>query len=247
MRNIWTIAKREYDYYFTSPVAYVAAFLILFVLGIFFAIDLLQFQQYSFQDLSSYLNTGRETGILPFLFVFLIPALTMRLVSDENRTGTMELLLTAPVRDWELILGKWAGGFLFILTVIAVTLIYPILLNRMVDPGIDWRQLASSYLGVILLAAAFLGLGVGISAMFVNQIAAFIVSFLTFVFLYWVVGIPANLPITGGNVFSYLSMSNHFSDLSEGVINLSAVVYYSSLTFLGLFLGTLSIEVRRWR
>jgi len=247
MRNIWTIAKREYDQYFIGPIAYVAAVLILFVLGVFFAIDLLQFQQYAFQDLSGFLNTEREINLLPFFFIFLIPALTMRLVADENRTGTMELLLTAPLRDWELILGKWTGGFLFVLTIILATLIYPIILNSMVDPGIDWRLLASMYLGVILVAAAFLGLGVGISAVFSNQIAAFIVTFLTFVFLYWVVGFPANLPITGGGVFGYLSMSNHFSDFTQGAINLGALVYFTSLTILGLFIGTLSIEVRRWR
>lgn len=247
MRNIWTIAKREYDYYFISPLAYVAAFLILLVTGIFFAIDLLQFQQYSFQDLSQYLNASREIGTLPFLFLFLIPALTMRLVADENRAGTMELILTAPVRDWELILGKWVGGILFIMTIIITTLIYPIILNSMVNPGIDWLQLASSYLGVILLAIAFLALGVGISAMFSNQIAAFIVTFLTFLFLYWIIGIPANLPVSGSEIFKYLDMSGHFQDLSQGVINLSAVVYYLSLTALGLFIGTVSIDVRRWR
>lgn len=247
MRNIWTIAKREYDYYFVSPIAYIVAFGILIVLGIFFAINILQFQQYSFQDLSSYLNISQLTNMFPFLFVFSIPALTMRLISDENRMGTMELLLTAPLRDWELIVGKWLGGFLFILTIMVVSLIYPILLNKMVTPHIDYRLLASSYLGILLLAASSLALGVGISALFSNQIAAFFAIFFTLFILYWFIGFPANVISTGGDIFDYLSMSRHFGDMNDGTINLSGVVYFLSLTALGLFAGTTAIESRRWQ
>jgi len=248
MKNIWTIAKKEYNYYFTSPIAYVVAFAILIVLGIFFAISLLQFQQYSLQqDLSSYLNVTQITGMFPFLFIFAIPALTMRLISDENRMGTMELLLTSPIRDWELILGKWLGGFLFILSIIFISLIYPILLNKLVSPHIDYRQLASSYLGVVLVAATFLALGVGISSLFTNQIAAFIATWGAFVVLYWMIGFPANVIQTGGDVFNYLSISTHFGSLNQGTINLSDVAYLLSLTVLGLFIGTTAIDVRRWQ
>lgn len=191
--------------------------------------------------------------MFPFLFVFTIPALTMRLISDENRMGTMELLLTAPIRDWELILGKWLGGFLFTLTLIVISLIYPILLNKLVTPHIDYYQLAASYLGVILLAAAFLAVGVGISSLFSNQIAAFIATFAVFMFLYWMIGFPASFiqpsPTQTGprEVLTYLSMSTHFGELNRGIINLGDVVYYLSLTVLGLFTGTTAIEVRRWQ
>jgi len=247
MRNIWTIAKREYDYYFISPVAYIVAFGILLVLGIFFAINILQFQTYITQDISAYLNISQLASIFPFLFVFSIPALTMRLISDENRTGTMELLLTAPIRDWELIVGKWLGGFLFLLTIITVSLIYPIILNKMVTPHIDYRLLASTYLGILLLTAASLALGVGISALFSNQIAAFFAIFFTLFVLYWMIGFPAGVVSTGGDIFNYLSMSGHFGDMNQGTINLSSVVYFLSLTALGLFTGTTAVEVRRWR
>src|SRR3990172_8900115 len=98
--------------------------------------------------------------------------------------GTLELLLTAPLRDFELIAGKWLGAFLFILTILAMTLVYPIILNNLVDPGIDQQLMMSSYLGVILVAAAFLALGGGVSALFTNQVAAFFVTLIVFVF-FW--------------------------------------------------------------
>ncbi len=248
MRNIWTIAKREYDHYFISPIAYAVAFTILLVLGIIFAVNLWYYTNNAFQSYGSVPETSSITGAFVFLLVLSIPAITMRLVSDEHRMGTLELLLTAPVRDYELIVGKWLGGFLFILTLLAVTLIFPLILNGLVDPGIDQLSVLTSYLGVLLVASAFLGIGVGISAIFSNQIAAFFVTMSTFVFLWWLIGFPADLAPAGGDVFKYLDMSTHFYDtLNQGVIALGDIIYFLSLTALGLFLGTTAIEMRRWR
>ncbi|MEW6405014.1 MAG: ABC transporter permease subunit, partial [Chloroflexota bacterium] len=176
------------------------------------------------------------------------PALTMRLVSDEHRMGTLELLLTAPVRDSELIIGKWLGAFLFILSIIVLSLLYPLILNNLVDPGIDQLLMLSSYLGIILLSAAFLGLGVGFSAVFSNQIAAFFVTLVTFVFLWWLVSFPTNFVSVGADFFTYMSMQTHFNEtLNRGVIMLGDLVYFISLTVLGLFIGTTAVEMRRWR
>lgn len=248
MRNVWTIAKREYDVYFKSPIAYVVIFMVLLVLGIIFAIVVRTSIESAMQSFASAPNVSPITGNIVFLLVFSVPALTMRLISDENRMGTMELLLTAPVRDWELIVGKWLGAFLFLLTLIAITLIYPIILNSLITNGLDQRQLISSYLGVILVTAAFLGLGVGISSLFTNQIAAFFLTMGTFIFLWWLIGFPADLLGQSGSIFRYLDMKSHFYDsLNLGVINLSDIVYYVSLTVLGLFIGTSAVEMRRWR
>jgi ABC-2 type transport system permease protein len=248
MRNIWTIAKREYDHYFTTPVAYVVAFTILLVLGIIFALNIFYYTQNAFQSYGNAPDVSAVTGAFVFMLVLSVPALTMRLVSDEIRMGTMELLLTSPVRDSELIIGKWLGGFLFLLTLITITLIYPIILNNLISPGIDQRVMMSAYLGVILISASFLGLGVGISAIFSNQIAAFFVTMGTFVFLWWLVGFPAGLVPVGGDVFQYLDMKAHFYDsLNIGIIQLGDIIYYFSLTALGLFIGTTAVEVRRWR
>ncbi len=248
MKNVWTIAKREYDIYFKSPIAYVVIFMVVLVLGIFFAVIVRSSIDSAMQNFGSAPNVGPLNSTLAFLLVFSVPALTMRLISDENRMGTMELLLTAPVRDWELIVGKWLGVFLFILTLIAITLVYPLALNGLITNGLDLRMLLSSYLGVILVAAAFLGLGVGISSLFNNQIAAFFVTLGVFIFLWWLVGFPASLLPQGGDVFHYLDMRAHFDEsLNIGVFYLSDVIYYLSLTALGLFIGTSAVEMRRWR
>jgi ABC-2 type transport system permease protein len=188
------------------------------------------------------------TWLFVFLAVFLTPALTMRLLSDEARMGTLEVLLTAPVRDAELVIGKWLGSMLFMLTLLALTLVYPLILQNLVSPGIDQKVMVSAYLGVILVTAALLAIGVGVSAMFTNQIAALGVTFVIFFFLWFMVGIPANYIQTGGDVLTYLSMSSHFADtMNRGSIQLGDIVYFLSLTALGLFVGTRAIELRRWR
>ncbi len=249
MRNIWTIAKREYNHYFISPIAYVVAFIILFTLGIYFTYIISYFSQ------QSAFGGGGAPDITPinwlfvFLLVFTTPAITMRSLSDEARSGTLELLLTAPIRDFELVIGKWLGGFLFILTVLVVTVVYPIIMNSLVSPGIDQQLMISSYLGVILAAASFLALGVGISAIFTNQIAAFFATFGLFFILWFMMGIFGNLVQGGGSqVFQYLNLSSHFGDaLNSGSVKLSDLVYFVSLIALGLFTGTTAVEIRRWR
>jgi gliding motility-associated transport system permease protein len=249
MRNIWVIAKREFDHYFISPIAYVVAFLILLTTGIIFAINIYYFIQNALQSFGQVPDISPITGAFGFLLVLSIPAITMRLLADEARMGTLELLLTAPVRDFELVAGKWLGSLLFILTIVAVSLVYPIILNGLVSPGIDQQLVMSSYLGVILVAAAFLALGVGISAVFTNQVAAFFVTLMTFVFLWWLIGFPAQvLQGSASEVFRYLDMKTHFYDsLNLGSIKLADLVYFVSLIALGLFVGTTAIETRRWR
>jgi len=247
MRNIWTIAKREFANYFSSPVAYIVAFLILIIIGIIFVLNLLVLSNnpYGMADAP---DVRMITGPLAFMLMLAAPALTMRLIADEVRMGTMELLLTAPLRDYELVIGKWLGAFLFILVLIAITLIFPIMLNQMVTPGIDQMQMMTAYLGVILAAAALLGLGVGISAIFDNQIAAFFTTLIVFVILWWLIGAPANILPKGGEIFAYLDMSSQLgNNFNEGILKFSSVVYFISMASLGLFIGTTAVEIRRWR
>jgi ABC-2 type transport system permease protein len=247
MRNIWTIAKREYDNYFNSPLAYAVAVAILFMLGIYFSLILYVTSQQAFQG-GGAPETTPLNWLFVFLMVFLSPALTMRLISDEARMGTLELMLTAPVRDFELVAGKWLGSLLFVLSVALLTLIYPLVINNFVDPGIDWMVILSSYLGLILVCSALLALGTGISAVFTNQFAAFFVTLGLFFFLWFMISLPASYLPQGGDVFNYLSISEHFSSsMNNGTINLGDIVYYVSLTAFGLFVGTTAVEIRRWR
>ncbi len=249
MRNIWTIAKREYDHYFITPIAYIVAFAILLTIGVIFAINVFYYIQNSFQNPGAVPDISPVTGSFVFLLVLSTPALTMRLLSEEARMGTLELLLTAPIRDFELVIGKWLGGMLYVLTIVAVTVVYPIILNNFIDPGIDWTLVFASYLGLILIAASFLALGTGISALFTNQIAAFFATLIAFVFLWWLVGFPANvISGSGADLFRYLSMQTHYYDnMVRGDLFLSDIIYFLSLIALGLFTGTVAVEMRRWR
>jgi len=247
MRNIWTIAKREYKIYFNSPLAYIVMLTVLGVVALIFGANIINLTTNTF-GFSQVPDITIFTGPMAFMLLFSAPALTMRLLADEQRMGTLELMLTAPVRDWELVVGKWFGSFLFVLTLIVVSLIFPYILNSMVDPGIDQQLMLSSYLGIILVSAAFLSIGVSISAMFSNQFVAFFLSLVVLVILWFLIGIPSQLFFTGGEIFGYLDMNSRFYDsLNQGIINLSDIVYFLSVTALGLFIGSVVIEMRRWQ
>ncbi len=246
MVNIWTISKREFNLYFASPIAYMIAFVILLTLGIFFFLNMqVAAAQQGFVP-------GVETTLIPLgtMLLLVTPAITTKLLAEERRLGTIELLLTAPVRDWELVVGKWLGGFLLLVIIITLTLVYPLMLNQFVDPGIDQGPLISGYLGILLLSASLVAIGVFISSLFSNQIAAFVTTLGVFIFLWWIIGpiVQVAGPTSGSSeLLSYLDYSAHyFNTLVRGVIDLKDVVYYVSITALFLFLGTMSVEIRRW-
>ena len=243
MGNIWTIAKREYRRFFISPVAYVIAFIILIILGIIFYANVLAAVSQQFAP-----DITIVIGPLVTLLLFTTPAVTMGTIAEEQRSGTLELLLTAPVKDWELIVGKWLGAFLFYLSLILVTWIFPLILNRLISPGIDQGLMMSGYLGILLMVAAMLAIGVAVSTLFQNQIAAFFASIGVLLVL-WMVSYPIQQATgTGADIVHYIDLSNHFYNTFElGIIELKDVVYFLSITALGLFLGTMSLEVRRWR
>jgi ABC-2 type transport system permease protein len=244
MRNVWTIAKREYNQYFTSPIAYAVGLMIMAILGFIFYSNILGavYNQYA-------PTVSIVTNPLVSLFLFTTPAITMRVIADELKQGTMETLLTAPIRDGELVIGKWLGAVLFALTILAFTLIYPLILNSIISPGIDQGLMISQYIGLILLISTFLAIGVFVSSLFQNQIAAFFVT-LAVLLIFWMISYPAQMATTqtlGTQIITYLDLSKHFSNFFAGTIYLKDIIYYISMTVLALFLGTLSVESRRWR
>ncbi len=243
MRNVWTIANREFKHYFASPAAYLVAFMVLLILGIIFYANVLASMVQQFPP-----SVQAVLGPFVTILIFASPAITMRLLADEQRLGTMELLLTAPIRDWELVLGKWLGGLLFMAVLIAATWAYPLILNQIIDPGIDQGLLISGYLGVLLFIAALVAIGVAISSLFSNQIAVFFATLGVYLVL-WLISVPSQAGGGAGNaLLNYLDFSQHFySTFFRGVIDLSDVIYYLSVAALALFLGTMSIETRRWR
>jgi ABC-2 type transport system permease protein len=249
MRNVWTIAKREYRLYLATPIAYIMAGVILFVLGVLFAIML----TFAMQPMAQFVpSVDLFIGWLYFpLLFFTLPAITMRLLSDELRQGTIELLMTAPVRDWEVVVGKWLGAMLFVISVLALTWIYPFLLNQIVTPGIDQGVLMSGYLGLVLVASASVAVGVAISSLFNNLVATFISTLGAYFVIWFLLGFSFSSQMsvsTFGEVMRYLDFASHFQDtMARGAIDLADIIYFASMTVLALVVGSISLETRRWR
>ena len=173
----------------------------------------------------------------------------MRAIADEIKQGTMETLLTAPVRDVELVVGKWLGAMLFTLSILAVTLVYPLILNQIVSPAIDQGLMIAQYVGIILLLSSFIAIGIFISSLFQNQIVAFFFS-IAILLMLWMIGFPSELTSAsnlGTQILKYLDMNGHFSSFAIGIVHLKDVIYFLSITIFSLFLGTSSVESRRWR
>jgi ABC-2 type transport system permease protein len=248
MRNIWTIARREYRHYFTSPIAYIAALLTLLTVGIYFVVII-----YYLTNQSYYSNTAPGINIiigpLATVFMFAAPALTMRLLADEQRMGTLELLLTTPIKDGELVVGKWLGAFLFMLTLIAITLVYPIVLNKLTTPGIDQGVMVSAYIAIILLTAVFRAIGTAMSSFFNNQFAAFFATLAVLIVFWWLIRLPTYIIQNDSfnNILNYLDLNGRFNSMLTGTMSLSDIIYPISLTALGLFLSAAAVEIRRWR
>jgi ABC-2 type transport system permease protein len=234
LRNIWAVATRELRSYFLSPLAYVVIFLFLALAGLLFALIL---------------NNSREASLRPLLsnvsvlFLFIIPAISMRLVSEELRTGTVELLLTNPVQEWEIVTGKFLASVLLLLVMLALTLLYPIFLVIFGNP--DRGPIMTGYLGVFLQGASFLAVGLWASSLTQNQIIAAIVAFGILLVLWLSDNLGQFLGGTFGTIVSYTSATNHFQQFPEGVINSPDVVYYLTLVVAGLVLSTLALQARR--
>ncbi len=237
MRTVQAVAWKEIQVYFGNPMAYIVALIFLAVTGFFFVVDLG--------------NPFPEASLTDFfqgatiVMVLLAPALTMRLLSEEQKLGTIELLLTSPVRDWEVIIGKYLASLVFLTSLIAVTVYYPILLFWFADP--DPGPIYSGYLGLILYGAAALSIGILTSTLTSNQIVAFIVASGILLLLFF----GANGADVFGGFWSRLitevSMSSHFTDFDRGVIDTKHIVYFLSVTAFFLFLSIRALESRRWR
>jgi len=238
MRNVLAIMGKELHTYFVSPVAYVVTAGFLLIMGIFFAFVVMQ------SPYSQNISLEPVLGSAPVILLLLAPALTMRLLAEETRSGTMELVLTSPVRDGEVILGKYLASLLFFLFMLALTLVYPLVLIRFGNP--DRGVLVSSYVGAALFGAAFLAVGVLASALTQNQVVAAVISLATLLAL-WLIDIFASL--TRGalaDILNYLSIIARYNDFLRGVISSQNVIYYLSVIAVALFLATRALETRRW-
>jgi len=238
LKNIGIISRKELKSYLSSPMGYVVTAVFLVLTGTFFATYLAS-TNYSDTSIRGFLGAGQ---ILILLFA---AVLTMRLIAEERKLGTWELLLTVPVRDTEIILGKFLGSLAVLTGMLVLTFYYPILLMVFGDP--DLGPIITSYLGLFLLGCASLAIGIFASSLTSNQIVAAVVAG-GILFTLWFLSIAGNfVPGALGEVLSYISLSHHFPDFIRGIVDTKAVVYYLSITALFLYMAIRSIETDRWR
>lgn len=255
MRNILTIARKELKTYFTSPMAYIVLAIGAVIFGFFFYSALAFFVQRGLE--SEMMGRGpfpmnvNDFVIRPLLMnlsvisLFLVPMITMRLYAEEKRSGTIELLLTSPVRDLELILGKLLAAFALYAGIMGLALVN--LLALFIYGDADWKPMAAGFLGVALMGASFLSLGMLLSTFTRNQIVAGSLTFGVFLMLWVADWVSAYSSTKVGQVANYIALTTHLENFAKGVIDLRDVVYYLSVIFLGVFLTQRSLESLRWR
>ena len=255
MTNVWVLAKKEIGSYFASPIAYIVLAIWALIFGYFFYSATAIFVDYSMRAMMQRgaappMNIN-DFIIRPLLMnvsvivLFLMPMITMRLFAEEKRSGTIELLLTSPLRDVEIILGKWLAAMVLYLCLLGITALNIVFLFLHGRP--DWRPVLVGYLGLILLGASFLGIGAFISSLTRNQIVAAALTFGVFLMLWVLDWVTSYSTSTAGKVIAYLSITQHFEPFAKGVLELKDAMYYLSVIFLGMFLTLRSMESLRWR
>lgn len=239
MSKTWTVTRREYTALFNSPVFWVLAAGFMFFVGLVFAI---------------YVNGGQaEASMQPLLsligtiMLFVAPLLSMRLLSEEQRSGTLEILMTSPVHDWQVVVGKWLGAFLAYVTMIAFTLFYVGIMLRMATSGMDAGAMTASYIGVLLLGGALLAVGTLTSSLTENQVVAAFLGIMAVMVLWF---LPMVGQMSSGSTtkfFEYVGLSDHYINFGEGLVDTRDVIYFLSVTAGSLYLAVRALETRRWR
>ncbi|OFW41707.1 MAG: ABC transporter permease [Acidobacteria bacterium RIFCSPLOWO2_12_FULL_67_14b] len=253
MRNILAIAQRELNAYFASPIAYVLIGFFALLFGYFFYVPLAFFEQ---QSMQAGMNPSQPMNInqmivgptlmnTTVIMLLVFPLITMRTYSEEKRSGTIELLLTSPITDLEIILGKFLGSMLLYMAMLAITLIHIGVLFIYGEP--EWKPIVTGYLGLLMMGGCFLSLGLFISSLTRNQIVAAMATFGVFLLLWIINWISTFVGPTTQAVLAHLSITEHFDDFAKGIIDTKHVIYYLSFMAFGLFLTMKSVDSERWR
>ena len=254
MRNVLAIAQKELRSYFSSPMAYIVIGFFSLLYGYFYVAILDYFMRMTMQAGQfggpQAMNVNQVMirqllGNVAIIVLFIMPMVTARIYAEEKRSGTIELLLTSPLTDVEIILGKFLGALLLYGVMLAVTLIHVALLFLYGNP--EWKPIATGYLGLLLMGGTFISLGLFISSLTKNQIVAGTSTFAVFLLL-WVINWISS---TGGPIVSavaqYMSIIDHFDDFAKGIIDTTHVIYYVSFITFSLFLTLRSVDSERWR
>lgn len=235
LETIWTLFKKELMSYFNSPIAYIFIAVFLIVGNWLFFKSFFIYQQASMRGYFS---------ILPWIFLFLAPAIAMRLWAEEKKTGTAEFLLTLPVTDWQVVLAKFFSALIFMFIALLLTITIPITIALL--GNLDWGVIIGSYLGAMFLGGSYLALGLFVSSLTKNQIIAFVLS-LVACFAAFMVGsdfVLISAPTTIAPIMKFLGLGSHFYNIARGVIDTKDIIYYLTFIFLFLWLNVKIIEKR---
>lgn len=254
MKNSYTILKRELYVYFSSPIAYVVVSIFLLLSGYFFYSAFAYFSIISMQAMRMPGVGGLNVtdivldpmfGNMSVIMLLMMPLLTMRLFAEEKKSGTLELLLSYPIRETELLFGKFAACAVVLLIMLGLTWLYPFLLWFYAKP--DMGPIVTGYLGLFLMGAAFIALGLMVSSLTENQIVAAAISFGA-ILMFWLIGWAETFvgPVLG-KVLSHVSVLEHFENFSKGVIDTRDIIYYINFNILFLFMTIRSLESKQWR
>jgi gliding motility-associated transport system permease protein len=236
MNPALVISKREIRAYFNSPVAYIVVTVFMIITGYLFFTQLFLEKQ---ADLRPFF------GVMPLLFMFLIPAITMRLLAEEKGSGTLELLITMPVRDWEVVVGKFLAALFLLCTALALTLVFAITVKTL--GPLDRGPAIGGYLGLVLMGGAYIAIGLMASSLTRNQIVAFIVAFAISFALFLFGKLTQFVPEALQPIISFLSIDGHFENIGRGVVDSRDVIYYLSVIGVCLLVATTSLESRKWK
>ena len=258
MKNALAIAKKELNIYFATPIAYVG-FTLFVIIGSYFFLRLLgAYQQASLMYMQSPQILSRLNfqdaifralfGNLGVVLIFIVPALTMRLIAEEKRQRTIELLYSTPVTSAEVVAGKYLAALAILVCMLALTLVYPASVQLVTrdQSGVEWRSIFLGYAGLFLLGAAYIALGLFISSLTENQAVAAIATFFVLL-MTWIVGWKAaETEGVAREVVTYLSSVSHLDSFSRGTVELKDLVYFLSICVVGLFASHRAIEAHRW-
>jgi ABC-2 type transport system permease protein len=254
MSNILAIAQKELKSYFSSPIAYIVIGMFALIYGYFYVVMLQYFVRAGMQGGMmggpQVLNINQDMlrpviQNLTVVMLFLLPMITMRTYAEEKRSGTIELLLTSPLTDLQIILGKFVGAMSLYAAMLAITLPHMGVLYLYGDP--EWKPMLTAYAGLLLMGGSFVSLGLFISSLSKNQIVAGAMTFATFLMLWVINWIGSFSSGTMSTITNYLSIIEHFDDFSKGVVDTTHLVYYLSFISFGLFLTAKSVDSERWR
>ncbi len=244
MKRVVPVFIREMSGYFTSPLGFIFVDVFVLFTGFFF----FELQKFFTADQASLRGLFM---LLPWIYLFFVPAISMRLIAEEKKVGTVEVLMTLPLRDWEVVLAKYLAAFIFLTVSVLLTFPLVVVVSQAAAPGVslDYGPIIGGYLGAILMGGAFLAVGIFFSSITDNQIVSFILSVVT-MFMFILIGLPDVVEYFPGWLQRFalnISLISHFYSVGRGVIDSRDMLYYFSIIFLFVFFTIRSMETRKWK